>query len=121
VYAYRRSGTLITLMDKLTASDGQPLDLFGNATAARGQTIAIGAWMHDRPAEDSGAAYLFELALPQPGDATGDCAVDADDLVTVILSWGECAECNPSVCPADLDDDCDVDVDDLVAVILNWG
>jgi hypothetical protein len=52
-----------------------------------------------------------------PGDVNGDGAVDADDLVEVILAWGPCP---PPPCPADLDDNGVVDADDLVLVILNW-
>jgi hypothetical protein len=56
------------------------------------------------------------------GDATGDGAVDVDDLVAVILAWGACGSCeSPSMCPADFDHTCSVDVDDLIAVILGWG
>jgi hypothetical protein len=56
------------------------------------------------------------------GDATGDGAVDVDDLVAVILGWGACDACvSSSMCPADFDHNCSVDVDDLVTVILNWG
>ncbi len=53
---------------------------------------------------------------PCPGNTDGNCDVDADDLVNVVLQWG-------SVCPCtgDVDGDNDVDTDDLVMVVLNWG
>jgi hypothetical protein len=54
------------------------------------------------------------------GDADHDCDVDADDLVLVILQWGDTCPCtadvNPSLCG-----DGDVDADDLTTVILTWG
>jgi hypothetical protein len=42
-----------------------------------------------------------------------------DDLVAVILAWGDCADA--SDCPADIDGNDVVNVDDLIAVILGWG
>jgi hypothetical protein len=55
-----------------------------------------------------------------PGDTNGDGVVDVDDLVAVILAWGDCPK-PPKDCPADVDGSGEVDVDDLVMVILNWG
>jgi hypothetical protein len=54
-----------------------------------------------------------------PADIDNSSSVDVDDLVAVILGWGECPAKAP--CPADVDDSGTVDVDDLVAVILGWG
>ncbi len=45
----------------------------------------------------------------------GNGAVDVDDLILVILSWGQ------SGVPADINGSGTVDVDDLIAVILGWG
>jgi hypothetical protein len=45
----------------------------------------------------------------------GNGAVDVDDLILVILSWGQ------TDVPADINGSGVVDVDDLIAVILNWG
>jgi hypothetical protein len=62
------------------------------------------------------------LSYPETGcaaDTDGSGAVDVDDLVAVILGWGECPA--KGGCPADVDDSGAVDVDDLVAVILAWG
>jgi hypothetical protein len=49
-----------------------------------------------------------------PGDAVADCTIDVDDLILVILEWGN------SVSTADVTGDGIVDVDDLVLVIANW-
>jgi hypothetical protein len=54
------------------------------------------------------------------GDADGDCDVDVDDLIAVIIHWG----CVGFTCPGDVQPVCGsgaVDVDDLIAVILNWA
>jgi hypothetical protein len=53
-------------------------------------------------------------------DIDGDGIVDVDDLLAVVLNWGECWG-GPPVCPADIDGSGRVDVDDLVTVIVNWG
>jgi hypothetical protein len=50
-----------------------------------------------------------------PSDIDGSGVVDVDDLVTVILDWGQADS------PADVDGSGTVDVDDLVLVILAWG
>jgi hypothetical protein len=67
-------------------------------------------------------AVTIAGAPPQPpaGDATGDGAVDVDDLIAVITGWGPCGP-GPSYCPADLNGDGAVDVDDLLLVLLRWG
>jgi hypothetical protein len=56
-------------------------------------------------------------------DANHDGAVDVDDLIAVILSWGACGPPGPP-CPADIappGGNGQVDVDDLIAIILGWG
>jgi hypothetical protein len=54
------------------------------------------------------------------GDIDHDCDVDADDLVAVILQWGDICPCSADVEPA-LCGDGDVDADDLTKIILTWG
>jgi murein tripeptide amidase MpaA len=49
-------------------------------------------------------------------DVNGDGAVDVQDLVEIITSWGPCPGC-----PADVNGDGSVDVADLVLVITGWG
>jgi hypothetical protein len=54
----------------------------------------------------------------------GDGAIDVDDLLLVINSWGTCPNCELIVCDADIapkGGDCAVDVDDLLEVINAWG
>ncbi len=55
-----------------------------------------------------------------PGYTNGDGVVDVDDLIAVILAWGQCPT-PPATCPADVNHSGVVDVDDLIMVILNWG
>jgi hypothetical protein len=72
-------------------------------------------------AGQSGAITLITRRETVIGDVTCDGAVDADDLVAVILGWGPCPPPPPlAPCPADVDENGTVDVDDLIMVILNW-
>jgi sugar lactone lactonase YvrE len=69
-----------------------------------------------------GAVHVFvgEAKPGVPGDVNGDGAVNVDDLIAVILAWGDCPA-PPAPCPADVNDSGSVDADDLVMVILSWG
>ena len=59
-YAFTRRGALWTQQAKLTASDGEPDDLFGSRVALSGDTVLVGAYVDDTPAgADSGSAYVF--------------------------------------------------------------
>jgi glucose/arabinose dehydrogenase len=69
---------------------------------------------------DQEGGEIFKIVPRCPADIAFNNAVDVDDLVAVILSWGPCPAI-PAACPADVDHTGAVDVDDLVFVILNWG
>jgi hypothetical protein len=45
---------------KLIASDGSALDIFGASVSISGDTAIVGAFAHDGPNADQGAAYIFE-------------------------------------------------------------
>ncbi len=51
-----------------------------------------------------------------PGDVTGEGAVDLDDVLAVLTSWGPCF-----ACPADLDGSGVVDLGDLLLVLASFG
>jgi hypothetical protein len=51
-----------------------------------------------------------------PADVNTSGAVDIDDLLMVISSWGPCTSCE-----ADINSSGAVDIDDLLAVIRAWG
>lgn len=58
-YVYRRSGTAWAQEQKLTASDGEPDDIFGVSVDVSGDHIFVGA-AEDSPAgHNSGSAYIF--------------------------------------------------------------
>jgi hypothetical protein len=73
-----------------------------------------------------GAADADNNAIPDSceptcdQDTNGNGQVEMDDLIEVILGWGECPAL-PAPCPGDLTANYAVDVDDLVEVILAWG
>jgi len=61
-YVFRFDGVQWVEEAKLTAGDGQPLDLFGQDVDIDGDLIVVGAWQHDHAGLDSGAAYVFREA-----------------------------------------------------------
>jgi len=67
----------------------------------------------------------LQFATPSacPADVAppgGDGAVDVNDLLAVITTWGPCP-IPPDACDADIDFSGAVDVNDLLAVISTWG
>lgn len=62
-YLFEKPGaswTDMTETGKLTASDGDVGDFFGNSVSISGDTIVVGAPGDDDNGEDSGSAYYFE-------------------------------------------------------------
>jgi hypothetical protein len=55
-------------------------------------------------------------AMPR-GDVTGDLALNADDVLAVLLSWGACELHRGQDCQADLDADGSVALADLLLVL----
>ena len=53
-------------MTKLTASDAQFNDQFGQSVAVSGDTAVVGAFGEDAGGSDAGAAYVFDLLQPKP-------------------------------------------------------
>jgi hypothetical protein len=61
VYAYKRTGSVWSLRQKLFAKDGKPWHRFGWSLAAQPGVLAVGAPTADAPTKNgSGATYLFE-------------------------------------------------------------
>ncbi len=59
-YIFQRRGSSWTEVAKLTASDGEAGDLFGEKVAIGGDTAVIGAFADDDLGTNSGAAYIFQ-------------------------------------------------------------
>lgn len=63
VYIFTRNGNEWTEKQKLTASDGEAWDNFGNAVAISGDTIAVGAYEDNIGSNpDQGSVYIFRLS-----------------------------------------------------------
>jgi hypothetical protein len=61
-YVFTRSGSSWTEQAKVTATDGAADDYFGCSVALSGDTVVVGADWDDDNGEDSGSAYIFDLA-----------------------------------------------------------
>lgn len=59
-YVYARTGGKWTLQAKLTAADSSLNQLFGDAVAIDGNTIAVGAFLDSAAAPNAGAVYVFK-------------------------------------------------------------
>lgn len=60
-YIYKREKDSWRFQTKITASDGVAGDLFGISVAIDGNTILVGADLHDEKAENAGAVYVYTL------------------------------------------------------------
>lgn len=60
VHVFRRRNGSWESENHLKASDAAAGDLFGSAVALSGDTLAVGAYLQDGDARDSGAVYLFQ-------------------------------------------------------------
>jgi hypothetical protein len=58
-YVFERTGSTWQQTHKLTAPDAKADDRFGRSVAISGDTLLIGAMLHDKTAENAGAAYVF--------------------------------------------------------------
>ncbi|GAA0363073.1 hypothetical protein GCM10009092_29320 [Bowmanella denitrificans] len=61
-YIYQRENGAWRYQSKITASDGAAKDLFGISVAIDGNTILVGADLHDEKAENAGAVYVYAMA-----------------------------------------------------------
>jgi trimeric autotransporter adhesin len=98
---------------------GTPSTLFPVSTGPLAGLYAAGPFAETDGFTSYGIARYIGCA-PCPADANGSGAVDVDDLVAVILGWGNCPK-PPTACDADVNGSGAVDVDDLIAIILAWG
>lgn len=60
-YIYKRENNAWRYQTKISASDGAAGDLFGISLAIDGDTILVGADLHDEKAENAGAVYVYVL------------------------------------------------------------
>lgn len=72
-------------VDKLTASDGEYRDYFGESVAIDGNNVLVGA-PADYKDPAIGSVYIYDLTCPS-ADLTGDCYVDFKDFATMAEQW----------------------------------
>ncbi|HER45226.1 MAG TPA: hypothetical protein ENO12_00235, partial [Thermoplasmatales archaeon] len=58
-YIFTRTGTTWTQQQKLLASDGTEMNIFGYSVSLDGDTVLIGACLNDDYGNQSGSAYVF--------------------------------------------------------------
>jgi len=73
-YVFTRSGGTWTELAKLTASDAQNRDRFGNSVSISGDIVLIGAYLDDDVFAGSGSAYIFDFGVP-PDNTTAESPV----------------------------------------------
>jgi hypothetical protein len=76
VYIYQRAEVDWQLQCILTASDGSEGDLFGISLALDGNTLLVGADLHDEKAKDAGAVYVYQFDENQWNQQTKLMAAD---------------------------------------------
>ncbi len=80
-YVFVRSGANWSQQAKLTAGDPGSNDYFGHSVALSGGTAVVGAFAHDGPGADAGAAYVFQRngsSWPQQSKLTASDAAAGD-------------------------------------------
>ncbi|MGA2208203.1 MAG: FG-GAP repeat protein [Acidimicrobiales bacterium] len=86
-FAFGRSGSVWSEEAKIAASDGASNDQFGNAIAASGKTVLVGASLK---AAATGAAYVFDVPL-QPAELTATGGQQGDSFGTSVAVSGSTA------------------------------
>ncbi len=110
---------MVTLNYQTTSREYIEFQRDNNVTNTAGQN-AYDRWVaRGKSAPVDMDMLIIDLGPRLAGDTNGDGQVNVDDLINVILNWGQCPP--PNLCASDVNGDGRIDVDDLVVVILNWG
>jgi len=78
-YVFHRNGTSWILQEKLTASDGEQWDNFGQSVSISGGYVVVGAHWNDNDGTRSGSAYIFRRSDGFWLEEAKITASDADD------------------------------------------
>lgn len=112
---YHLNGAAISTPITLTASDGQPHDIFGWRVALAGDLAVISAPFQTL---NQGAAYIYRgVAPPCPPDIDGDGIVGIADLTVLLANFGM----SGAGLSGDFDGDGDVDLQDLTTLLAAFG
>ncbi|MCH7703198.1 MAG: PKD domain-containing protein, partial [Planctomycetes bacterium] len=109
---------------KLLPDDGAASDIFGGSVAISGATAIVGAHLDDANGDESGSAYVFDLACSTDceGDANGDGVVDPLDTGFVLARFGCPVGTGDSGCDtADMNGDGLVDPLDVGYILARFG
>ena len=86
----RETGGVWATEQKLIGSDSATADEFGHSVAISGDTVVVGADLHDLHAVDGGAAYVFDLVTildpPNPPTTEWQETVKLTNLVTPLAA-----------------------------------
>ena len=97
---------------KLTASDAQAVDYFGQSVAVRADTAFVGAWEEDAGGGNAGAVYVFDLLQPKPTAApTATSTPTPTDTPTPTVTPTSTFTPTPTVTPTKQPDPGDTDGD----------
>lgn len=119
VYAFEFDGADWVQTAIVAAADVPEAAAFGVSVSVDSGRMAVGAWNDDGAGDDAGAAYVFQLDPPFPGDGDGDFDDDVD-----WADFGRFQGCFDTqilttCCSVfDFDADGDVDLDDFEAFAL---
>lgn len=117
-YLFERVNGVWHETQKFRPADNSAEDEFGYAVAMTDTSILVGARMHDGPAPDAGAAYLFDITCIEPcmGDLNFDGTVNLSDVALIFSAWA-----GGIITGADLNGDGFVNVLDLFVLLSHWG
>ncbi|MHC4303646.1 MAG: thrombospondin type 3 repeat-containing protein [Planctomycetota bacterium] len=120
-YLYRFDGASWVEAAKLVASDGAPVDFYGNGVGVSDGFALVGSHVDDDAGTGSGSAYVYggwaEICTPPcPEDLDGDGTVGITDFLVLLAQWGT----DPGG-PPDFDGDGTVGITDFLVLLANWG
>ena len=101
VYVFTKPNGVWSQAAKLTASDGEALDYFGQSVAVSGDTVLVGAYQDDREEtvtetelEDSGSVYVFTkpTSVGGWGDWDNSTQTDKDGLTAKLTAGADSAD-----------------------------
>jgi hypothetical protein len=100
---------------KLTASDSERDDEFGQSVAISGTVALVGAYADDDNGSSSGSAYVFDFTPPCAADLNGDGTLDFFDVSAFLTAF------NDQDPAADFNADTLFDFFDVAAFIVAFG
>ena len=107
-------GEMLNLNDLLTAEAAAAWHVT-DVQDINGAGVIVGSARFGDPANTQSRAVILTPVTVPLGDVNGDFAVNVQDLLLLLASWGDCVGCL-----SDLDDDDEVTIGDLLMLLANW-